>query len=238
VLPPTTHRHESPLDDPATYETGRGAGKSPSTSPTPAATDDTARKLEPYLASIDNTLKGLGPCLAQINVLAPYLEQVARILERLERRERLELRQAPVVPPRPEPRAVPTPITTAKKRTLIRYLGRKDAHGTYREAGAQPTPQSTPLREALGSNGSDTPLSKVATPRGQSPEMVNEEGTSQSCPNDGGSVSEADEAPTRPTEGEQSSTYRKAGAQPTAPDQTSDGNDMPTCQREHAAMFD
>jgi len=64
--------------------------------------------------------------------------------------------------------------------------------------------QSTPPREALGSDGSDTPLSEVATPRGQSPATVDGEGTSQSCPNDGGSASEADEAPTHPTEIEQS----------------------------------
>jgi len=66
----TTNQHGTPLDGPARYETGRGAGKSPSPSLTPAATDDTAKTLKPYLASIDNTLKGLGPCLAQINVLA------------------------------------------------------------------------------------------------------------------------------------------------------------------------
>jgi len=53
ALPSTTHRYGSPPDNPAAYETGRDAGKSPSTSPTPSATNDSARKLEPYLASID-----------------------------------------------------------------------------------------------------------------------------------------------------------------------------------------
>jgi len=80
ILPTTTNQYGPPLDGPARDETGRGAGKSPS--PTPAATDDTAKKLEPYLASIDNTLKGLGPCLAQINVLGPYLDHVAQILDK------------------------------------------------------------------------------------------------------------------------------------------------------------
>jgi len=141
---------------------------------------------------------------------------------------------------------VPTPITTAKQGTIIRYLVRKGEDGTHRGLEAQPTPQSSPPREALGSEGSDTPNSEVATPRGQSPETVDREDAVQGCPVDWGSASEADEAPTRLTEMKQLSGppltdntdgHREAGAQPTATDETPDRNDIYTGQREHAAMY-
>jgi len=193
--------------------------------PTPAA-NDTARKLEPYLVSIDNMLKGLGPYLAQRNELAPYLAQANRILERLEQR------LARVVSPLPHPRAVPTPITIAKQGTIIRYLVRK-SDSTYRESGAQPTPQSTPPRVALGPVGSETPPSEVATPRGQSPEMVDWRGALDGCQVDWGAASETDESSTRPTENEQTSDtsvtddadrYRESRAQPTPLGETPDAN--------------
>jgi len=167
-------------------------------SPTPAATGDAARTLEPYLAAIDNMLKELGPCLAQMNVLAPYLKRVTQVLERLDCRELLKRRQTPVVTPRPKPR-VPTP-TKPKQQTVIRYIVRKDEDGAHRESGAPPTAKSRPPREALGSDGSDTPPSEGATPRGQSPAKVDGEGTSQGSPHDGGSTDEADMLPTWPRE--------------------------------------
>jgi len=124
VLPTTTIQCGPPLDGPARHETGRSADKSQNTSPTPAVTDDAARKLGPYLASIDNTLKELGPCLAQVNVLAPYLDHVAKILEQIKRLERRKQRQTPVVTSRPKSR-VPTPTKT-KQQTVIKYIVRKD----------------------------------------------------------------------------------------------------------------
>jgi len=136
--------------------------------------------------------------------------------------------------PLPQPRAVPTPITTAKQGTIIRYLVRKSDDGTHRKLGAQ----STPPREALDSDGSDTIFSEVTTPRGQSPETVDGGDDVQGCPVDRGSASEADEAPTRPKETKQPSgppithntdRHRKAGAQRTAPDETPDGKDISTC---------
>jgi len=145
---------------------------------------------------------------------------------------------------------MPTPTKTAKQKTVIRYIVRKDEDSAHREAGAQPTAQSTPHGEAPDSDGSDTPFSEAATLCGQSPETVNGEGTSQSCPNDGRSASEADEARTLPTEIEQSGgssiSYdsadntdrpREERAQPTVPDQTSNRTGMSTCQREHEVMY-
>jgi len=47
---------------------------------------------EPYLASIDSTLKSIGPYLAQVNRLGPCLVQENKTLERIEQQ------LAPVVP--------------------------------------------------------------------------------------------------------------------------------------------
>jgi len=94
-------------------------------------------------------------------------------------------------------------MKTAKQKTIIKYIVKKDEDSAPREAVAQPTAQSTPHREAPDSNGSDTPFSEATRPRGQSPATVNRKGTLQSCPNDEGSASEADEAPTPQTEIEQ-----------------------------------
>jgi len=229
VLPTMTNQCGPPLDSPASDETGRGAGRSPSTSPVPAKTAETTKKLKPYLVSIDNT----------------YLQRVTQVLERLERREHLERRQTPAVPPRPKPRAVQTPTKTVKQRTVLRYIVRKD-EGSAHRAEAQPPAQSTPPREAPDPDGSNTPLSEAATPRGQSPAMVNEEGPLQSYPNDGGSASEADDTSTPPTEIEQYGSppstdntggTRESGAQPSAPEQTSAKADVSACQREHAGMY-
>jgi len=90
--------------------------------------------------------------------------------------------------------------TKPKQRTVIRYIVKKDEDGAHRESGAQPTAQSTPPREALGSDGSDTPPSEGATPRGQSPAKVDGEGTSQSGPHDEGSTDEAETSHTWPRE--------------------------------------
>jgi len=202
---PSTKPWSKP-DNTDAYEAGMGTGESPTTSPTPSAhrktspalqpasaANDTARKLEPYLASIDNTLKGLGPHLAQVNVLAPYLEQVNRILKRLEQR------LAPVVPQLPQPRALPTPVTVNKQGTIIKYLVRQSEISTDREARAQPTPPLTAPRGALGSDGSNTPPSDVATSRGQSPETVDWRGALEGCQVNWGATSEAEEPSARPT---------------------------------------
>jgi len=115
--------------------------KSQNTSPVLAATCDVARTLE------------------------PYLERVTQVLERL---EALAQRPSPAPTPRPKLR-VPTP-TKPKQRTVIQTKQRKviakNTYGTcgnniYGGTGAQ----STPPREALGSDVSDTPPSGGATPR-------------------------------------------------------------------------
>jgi len=193
--PPTEYRYETPSDNRATSEPRVGAGRSLNTSPTLAATNETAKTLEPYLASIDNTLKGLGPCLAQINVLAPHLEGVTRMLERMEcydrldRQGQLDRRPAPVERPLPQPRPVPTPMPRAKQQTKTRHIRGTGEAVTYREQGVQTMPLSAPPGEARGAEQSATPHSEVATPREQSPETVNY-----------GSTSEADEPPRGPTE--------------------------------------
>jgi len=56
------------------------------------AANDKTNKLKLYLASIDGTLKGLGPCLAQVN----------RILERLEQRLAPVVKLTPVVADGPD----------------------------------------------------------------------------------------------------------------------------------------
>jgi len=99
------------------------------------------------MASIDNTLKGLGPCLAQVNKvlerldqrlapvvpprneLAPYLAQVNKLLERLTVESIRTQRLAPVVPPRPQPRAVPTSTTIPNDVKI------QSDNSTYRESG-------------------------------------------------------------------------------------------------------
>jgi len=159
-----------------------------------------------------------------MNVLAPYLERVTQVLERLERQDSLERRQTPVVTPRPKPK-VPTP-TKPKQRTVIRYVVRKDEDGAHREFGAQPTAQPPPPREALGSDESDTPPSEGNTPRGQSPVMVDGECTSQSSPRDEGSTDEAETSHTLP---------REATSDTHGPNEPSG---VPWPQRDNAAGFD
>jgi len=148
---------------------------------------------------------------------------------------------------------VPTLITTANQGTIIQYLVRKTENGTYRDSGAQPTPQSAPPRLALESDGSDTPPSEVITPREQSPELVDWRGALDSCQVDWGATREADESSTGPTEDEQPSytsapddtdRYRESRAQPTPLGETTsaDGpdeqpSDVPIL-RDSAVRFD
>jgi len=213
-----------------------------------SAANDTASKLEPYLASIDNTLKGLGPYLAQANWLGPYLAQVNRILERLEQRP------APVVPQPLMPTVLPASATGIQQGTIIRYLVKKSedlaiARGTPRESGVQPTP----LEEASGATGPDSQPSVVSTPRGHSPETVDWRGALSGCQVDWGAAGEAEEPLTRPTENEQPSgpsvtdnadRYRKSRAQPTPPEETPNANgpntqpsDVPTPQGDYPERF-
>jgi len=246
-LPSTKPWSRLPLDNTDTYEPGVGASESPRTSPTPsanrkthpasqptAAPKDTARKLEPYLASIDNTLKGLEPYLAQVNEFAPYLAQVNRILERLKRRKRLERRLASEVPPLTPLRTVPTPIAMAKQGTILRYLVRKSENSTDGESGAQPTP----LEETSSATGFAIPPSKIATPRGQSPETVDWGDALHGCQVNWGAARETEEPLIRPMENEQPSgssatanttdeadTHRESGAHPTPPGETPDANE-------------
>jgi len=154
---------------------------------------------ERYIASLVGTLKELRPCMAVI-------EQTL---------ERLDERLGPVVQPKPfaargpdtQPRVVPTPATVTRQGTIIRYLVRMSAHGTYRE----PRAQLTPPRGTLDSDEPDTP------PRRHIPERV-----------DWGGTGELYRSPTRPTANEQPSgpsatedtsdhenTHGKSGAQPT-----------------------
>jgi len=81
-------------------------------------------------------------------------------------------------------RVVPTPVTVTRQGTIIRKLVRKSQNGTYRE----PEAQQTPHREALGSDGPDTPPRNVPTPRGHSLERV-----------EWGDTGELYHLPTRPT---------------------------------------
>jgi len=176
--PPADYRYETSSDNRATYEPRLR------TSPTVTATNKTAKTLEPYLAFIDNTLKGLGPCLAQMNVLAPHLQRMTRMLERMEfydrldRQEQLERRPAPLERPLPQPRRVPTPMPRDEQHTNTRYIRAMGEGVTYREQGVQTTPLSAPPGEARGAEGSATPHSEVATPRGQSPKTVDYGSTS------------------------------------------------------------
>jgi len=65
----------------------------------------------------------------------------------------------------------------------------------------QPTsPQSTPPRVVLVSDGSDTTPSEIATPRGQSPVTVDRRGALDGCQVDWGVTCEADKSFTRLTE--------------------------------------
>jgi len=122
--------------------------------------------------------------------------------------------------------------------------------GARREPGAELTPPG----EVLGSDGSDTPPSEAATPRGNSPETVNWRAALQGCQVNWGSASEADEPPTRPTEKQQPSGppstdhtdgYRESRAQPTSlgsrPDATgpdTQPRDVTTPQGDYPAKFD
>jgi len=126
-----------------------------------ATTKDTSRMFERYIASLDNILQELRPCIAVVQ----------RTIKRLE--ERL----GPVGQPTPlaaegsdtQPRVVQQkPVTVPKQGTIIRYLVRKSETGTYRESGAQPTPPG----ESRSPEEPETLPSEVATPRGNSPETV------------------------------------------------------------------
>jgi len=175
-----------------------------------ATANVTSRMFERYIASLDGTMKELRPCMAVIE----------RTLKKLD--ERL----GPVVQPKPfavrgpdtQPRVVPTPVTVTRQGTIIIYLVRKSENGTYRE----PRAQQTPPREALGSDGPDTPPRNVPTPGGHSPEKV-----------DWGGTGELYRSPTRPTMNDKPSgpsdtedtsdddnINRESGAQPTPPDGT------------------
>jgi len=119
--PSSTPWSRPPPNATYTYEAGRGAGNSPSPRPAPSATREASpksqptsaashivRKLEPYMASIDNTLKcslaqvnkllerldqRLAPVVPNPNDWTPYMAQVNKIVERLDQH------LAPVVPP-------------------------------------------------------------------------------------------------------------------------------------------
>jgi len=134
------------------------------------AANNTSRIFEHYLASLDDTLRELRPCLATVN----------RTLKRLE-----EL-LAPVVQPRKvgaewpntPPRVVSTSAIVIKQGTIIKYLVKRGedqtiSRETHRESGVQ----STSPGEALGSDGPDTPPRDVSTPGGHSPERVDWGGT-------------------------------------------------------------
>jgi len=81
-----------------------------------SATNNTSRMFEYYLASIDSTLKSIGPYLAQVNGLGPSLAQVNKTLERIEQRLRPEVPPTPLAAEEPRQlesfqqlRVVPTP---------------------------------------------------------------------------------------------------------------------------------
>jgi len=137
---------------------------------------------------------------------------------------------------------------TIEQGTIIRYLVRKSEDGTYRKPGAQPPPQSTPPRLALGYDGPDTPPSEVFMPRGQSPKLVDWRGALEGCQVDWGTASVADGCPTRPTENEQPSdpaAKDNIDTQSTHLSETPDANgpdaqprDVPTPQRDHPERLD
>jgi len=217
-----------------------------------SAASDTSRKLESHLASMDDTLKGLGPYLAQMNVLGPYLAQVNRILERLEQRLGPVGQPKPCAADRPDiqPRAVPTPVTVTEQGTILRYLVSKSETQTYRKSGAQPTSPG----ESRRSDEPDTPPSDVITPRGNSPEMVDWEADLNGCQVDWGGAGEADASLTRPTETKQpdapsapdnADRLRESGAQPTPREATPDDggpnaqpSDAPMLQGDNTLRFD
>jgi len=118
----------------------------------------------------------LAPVVSPFRELAPNITQVNILLEQLTVESMRTHRPAPVVPPRPQPRAVPTPETPSNQRTIIQFLVKRSDIGTCKEA------QPISPGESRRSDGSDTPPtgtppSEFVTPGGQSPETVDEGST-------------------------------------------------------------
>jgi len=80
-------------------------------------------------------------------------------------------------------------------------MSNQSDNSTYRESGAQPTSPE----ESRQSDEPDTPPSEVATPRGESPEMVDWEAGLNDYQVDWGGADEADTSPTWPRETKQPS---------------------------------
>jgi len=119
-------------------------------SPPRSAREKPRPSIVPYLTSIDTTLKELDAELTQSRLLAPYIDRVTCILERLEQREAREscLAQAAPVPTPPADgttRPVATFGVTAtpvrERDTLHRYFRKTNSppsYDTYSEAGYTP----------------------------------------------------------------------------------------------------
>jgi len=126
--------------------------------PPPRPAREHARQLEPYLASIDTTLKELDAELTQAHLITPYIDRVTRILERLEQREARETCTVPAAPI-PEPRAAYmsppvaqhcVPARPEKKgNTILQYFSRPSSSEASRSKAAwapdAPSETATPV---------------------------------------------------------------------------------------------
>jgi len=155
----TTSDHQ--IKPPTNKEWGEFAAQLPS------AANDTSKRLDLYLASINGTMKELGPCLTKVN----------RTLERLEKR------LAPVVQPTPfvvdglgtQPRDVSTPQGHGPERVDWGVACEADRSSTWPTVNEQLSGpsvtesttsfpdidresrvQRTPLGETFGATGPDT----------------------------------------------------------------------------------
>jgi len=133
--------------------------------PPPRPAREQARQIEPYLASIDTTLKELDAELTQAHMITPYIERVTRILERLEQREAREPCPVPAAPT-PAPPAVYTP-TPVVQNTMFKYFPRRSTgsppDSEVSDSEAAPAPD-TPSENAKPVR-LDTPPSEGVPPR-------------------------------------------------------------------------
>jgi len=137
---------------------------------------------------IERLNKRLAPVVPPVNELTPYITQMNLFLELLTVESIRAQRPAPVVPPRPQPRAVPTPASPSNQRTILLYLIKKSDIDNPKEVEST-SPGEFRWPEEPDKPTTGTPPCEFAMPGGQSPVAA-----------EGSSADEVDTEPTWPRE--------------------------------------